>query len=219
VKTLDFLCFSELFPVVTGRGTPRGVRGPPRYAEPASYAAPQGYGAAGRSLRPLVSSPVRLRPLPRPLRRPCRSVRPLGVEPGSAFYIVFTTSRRSSRLHDGLHGFVTVFTASRLRFLSQRCHVAASGRSCSGRPDVKDVALPLKPAGSLTVLVILPKGHPQVIINNLSRFVGHLLWVRIFCTVRPIYSFNVGFNARQHAEGRVSSRGGPRQGPCGLLCV
>jgi hypothetical protein len=35
-------------------------------------------------------------------------------------------------------------------FHSHRCHVAALGRSCSGRPDVEDVVLPLEPAGSLT---------------------------------------------------------------------
>jgi hypothetical protein len=126
-----FSVFFEHFPVVTGRGTPRGHRGP-FHAEPASFAALQGYGAAGRSLRPPVSSPARLhRPLrlrrrPRRLvrppvssparlrrpsrlrRRPRRLLRPLGVEPGSALSPVFTTSR-SSRLR-------TVYTASRLRF-------------------------------------------------------------------------------------------------------
>jgi hypothetical protein len=158
VKTLDpwvevlpsgfqrTFCAFRTFPVVTGRGTPRGVRGPPHHAEPASFAAPQGYGAAGRLLRPPVSSPARFHRLPRLLRRPRRSVRPFGVEPGSALFtlvFVFTTSRRSSRLR-------TVYTTSRLRFLSHRCHVAALGRSCSGRPDVEDVVLPLEPAGSLT---------------------------------------------------------------------
>jgi hypothetical protein len=59
-------------------------------------------------------------------------------------------SSRSSRLRYGLHDYTTVSTTSRLRFLSHRCHVAALGRSCSGRPDVEDVVLPLEPAGSLT---------------------------------------------------------------------
>jgi hypothetical protein len=121
------------------------------------------------------------------------------------------SSRRSSRLHNGLHDFPPPISFPTL----PRC---SAGRSCSGRPDVEDVALPLKPAGSLTFRVILPKGHPQVIIKTFLVSLEHILWVRILCTVRPI-SFNVGstFNARQHAQGRVSSRRGPRQGPCGLL--
>jgi hypothetical protein len=139
-----FSVLFEHFPVVTGRGTPRGHRGP-FHAEPASFAALRGYGAAGRLLRPPVSSPARFHRLPRLLRRPRRSVRPFGVEPsGSAFgvdglhdFTVFTTTY-------GLHDFPSPLSHS------HRCHVAALGRSCSGRPDVEDVVLPLEPAGSLT---------------------------------------------------------------------
>jgi hypothetical protein len=58
-------------------------------------------------------------------------------------------SSRSSRLH-GLHDYVRSTRLPASAFLSHRCHVAALGRSCSGRPDVEDVVLPLEPAGSLT---------------------------------------------------------------------
>jgi hypothetical protein len=99
----DSLCFFELFPVVAGRGTPRGVRGPPH--RPASVnRGSSRQRAAGRPVRPPVSSPARLRPPLRLLRRHRRSVRPFGVEPGSAFFAVFTTSW-SSRLRNGLHDF------------------------------------------------------------------------------------------------------------------
>jgi hypothetical protein len=96
-----FSVLFEHFPVVTGRGTPRGHRGP-FHAEPASFAALRGYGAAGRLLRPPVSSPARFHRLPRLLRRPRRSVRPFGVELASALRLVFD---------DGLHDF-TVFTTT-----------------------------------------------------------------------------------------------------------
>jgi hypothetical protein len=70
---------SELLPGVTGRGTPRGLRGPPHSAEPASNrGSSRLYGASGRLLRPPVSSPARFHRLPRLLRRPRRStVRPV----------------------------------------------------------------------------------------------------------------------------------------------
>jgi hypothetical protein len=132
-----------------------------RTAEPASTAAPQG------NVRPVAQCGPRCR-----VRRDSALVYvsydgiaaqcgPFGVELRLLrlhdFFAVFTTSQWSSRLRGS-----TRLPAS--TFNSQRCHVAALGRSCSGRPDVEDVALPLKPAGSLTFRVILPKGHPQVII-------------------------------------------------------
>jgi hypothetical protein len=130
-----------------------------RIAEPASTAAPQG------NVRPVAQCGPWCR-----VRRDS-TIFPvfydgLAAQCGPLASSLAPPSSRSSRLHDGLHDFTTVFTTShlRLRFHSQRCHVAALGRSCSGRPDVEDVALPLKPAGSLTFRVILPKGHPQVII-------------------------------------------------------
>jgi hypothetical protein len=66
---------------------------------------------------------------------------------GSALHLVFTTVFTTSH---GLHDYVRSTRLPASAFHSHRCHVAALGRSCSGRPDVEDVVLPLEPAGSLT---------------------------------------------------------------------
>jgi hypothetical protein len=88
----------ELFPVVTGRGTPRGVRGPPHFAEPSS-AAPQGYRAAGRlRAAPGVESGV----------TPPSSPSPTTASPLSAAL----WRRAKLRPLRGLHDYLSVFTTS-----------------------------------------------------------------------------------------------------------
>jgi hypothetical protein len=167
---------SELFPVVTGRGTPRGVRGPPQRRASVNRGSSR-QRAAGRPVRPPVSSPARFHRLPRLYDglAALRCVRSLTAAPGVESGAIPPSSpssttasplsaalrrraslrppprlrRRSSRLH-GLHGYVRSTRLPVSVSHSHRCHVAALGRSCSGRPDVEDVVLPLEPAGSLT---------------------------------------------------------------------